>query len=258
MLDLRYYFDPRSTYTDFAERHARACELLRQLHAAGQCTSVEIRTHEDGFPTADAKAQLFKALEEFATTRQIGLARVFGSRNRGFWFLPAQFVLAYRGPTLAHVFPCRFGRVEVEASEALERLAAGEAWSVWSKRAKANRHHEVLVAFVRTHTDLFGPGLICCGTNVPVSRNFAERGFVDVVFEGDAGYLLVEVKVKADELDKAMGQVTRHRDLFIEHNNVSPARVRAAIACPELRASFVRLCASVGIQCVALDAVAVS
>lgn len=256
MLDLRYYFQPRSTLADLQSQHARACELLQRLNVEGRLASIEIRTHEEGFPTPDAKTQLFRTLERFAMERQIGLARVFGSQRRGFWFLPAQFFLAYSGTTLAHVFPCRFGRVEVEVVEALERLTAGEAWSIASKRAKANRH-ESLVSFVQQHSDVIGTGLTCRGTNIPVSRSFAERGFVDVVFEGERGYLLVEVKVKADELDKAMGQVMRHRDLFIEHNNLPPDRVRTAIACPAMPASFVRMCAGVGIQCVDLADAAV-
>jgi len=249
MLDLRYYFDPRTTAADFPTRHAQVCELLLRLQA-GQVAKIAIGAHEDGFPTPDAKTELFRTLEEFATTRQIGLARVFGSRSRGFWFLPAQFVLAYRGSTLAYVFPCRFSRNEIEVVEALERLAAGEAWAVMSKRAKPNLHHETLAVYVRDHPDLFGPGLTCRGTDVLVSRSFAERGFVDAVFEGAGGYVLVEVKVKADELDKAMGQIVRHRDLFIEENNLPPERVRAAIACPQMPNSFVRTCAAIGIQCV--------
>jgi hypothetical protein len=45
----------------------------------------------------------------------------------------------------------------------------------------------------------------------------------------DDHLLLVEVKVGADELAKAVGQILWHRQLFATQNNVARERVRVAI-----------------------------
>lgn len=250
MFDLEYYYSADWIRSDAVEPHERICEIFRKLSESRRVATASISTHEAAFPTTKAKADLFAMLEKFALEHSIGLARVFGSRRHGFSYLPPQFLLAYRDSRLAHVFPCQISRVEVDVIDALERFASGQAWAITSKKARSNREHEALVAKVKTNPEVLENGLRFQGTNVAVSRSFSERGFVDIVFQTrDEGYLLVEVKVTGSELDKAVGQILRHRDLFIEQHDLHPDRVRVAIVCPVMPASFARMCGGLGVQC---------
>lgn len=251
MFDLEYYYKADWVRSEAAEAHHKICEILRELSTSARVATATISTHEAAFPTTSAKADLFAKLERFAFEHSIGLARVFGSRQYGFSYLPPQFLLAYRDSRLAHVFPCRISRVEVDLIDALERFANGEAWAITTKKTRSNREHEALVARVKANPEVVEEGLRLQGANVAVSRNFSERGFIDIVFQTrDNGYLLVEVKVTGGELDKALGQILRHRDLFIEQHDLDADRVRAAIVCPVMPASFVRMCARLGVRCV--------
>jgi hypothetical protein len=86
-----------------------------------------------------------------------------------------------------------------------------------------------------------------------VTRGFGERGLIDAVFQKvDGGYLLVEVKGKPEELDKAVGQILRHRTLFVAQNGLEEERVEVAIACPFIPAEAQEVCQSIGIRCLEL------
>jgi hypothetical protein len=50
----------------------------------------------------------------------------------------------------------------------------------------------------------------------------------------DGRYLIVEVKVKASELDEGIGQLGRHRRLFAEMNHLEPGCIRRLLACPDI------------------------
>ncbi len=102
--------------------------------------------------------------------------------------------------------------------------------------------------------DPAGLGLKLHGTNVHVSREFGESGYVDLVFEKtDGSYLLVEVKVKPDEIDKAIGQIMRHRELFSTQGALDKSRISIAIACPFIPAHSLAVCLSAGIHCFQLE-----
>jgi hypothetical protein len=71
--------------------------------------------------------------------------------------------------------------------------------------------------------DLLEPGLTFRSQNVQVSQDFGELGFIDLMFEdADGRTLLVKVKVKADELDKAFSQILRQRHFFAQQNWRTP------------------------------------
>ena len=59
--------------------------------------------------------------------------------------------------------------------------------------------------------------------------------------------MLVEVKVGPNELDKAIGQIMRHRNLFARQNQVDQTSIRMGIACPSIPAHYRSICAEVGI-----------
>lgn len=61
-------------------------------------------------------------------------------------------------------------------------------------------------------------------------------------------FLLVEVKVKPEELDKAVGQLRRHARLYVETFHIEPARLRLAVACPFIPPSRVAEFAEIGIS----------
>ena len=137
----------------------------------------------------------------------------------------------------------------------LEHLAKGEAWTPQRRRTDAGhgRHREIVSALVANPAKL-EPGLTLVGSEVAVSADFAERGSIDLVFKDRRGsYLLVEVKVRANEIDKAIGQVMRHRALFASQNFLDPPVVRVAVACPDVPGQSRRVCEATGITCFVLS-----
>ena len=247
---LEYYYDEdRLRNSGQADAHQEARRLLSLLEHDPRIAGVIVRTHDEAYPTEDTKQQLLSALERFSVRHHVGLARTFGSRRHGFWYLPSQFLLVYNDGDLQEVFPCRIGDNEVEVLEFLERVVSQEAWTVHSVRYReAGKHHELVTELVADPHQLEG-GLILIGTNVQVSRDFGERGYVDLMFQDSAGsYLLVEVKVTPQEIDKAIGQILKHRELFAEQNNLDKRRVRLAIACPEIPTHYQAICEELGIN----------
>jgi hypothetical protein len=60
-----------------------------------------------------------------------------------------------------------------------------------------------------------------------VSQDLGEERFIDLLFEDrDGRPLLVEVKCGPAELDKAIGQILRHRYLFAQQNGIAKDRIR--------------------------------
>lgn len=246
-ISVRYFYRDESAVPGFSEDHQRACALLQSLLASGKVVAAHIEREDIAFPTSIAKQTLFDTLERHAIERQVGLARVFGSRKRGFCYLPPHFALLYEGDHLDQVFPFRINRAEVGVVEGLNRLCDSRAWTTSSVRSKRNTAHRALADVLMARQEWFAPGVFV-GADVPVSRSFSERGRIDLLWEYPTGdYLLVEVKATMQELDKAIGQVLRHRDLFIEQNHLEPSKVKAAVACPIVPESSRRLCASLGI-----------
>ena len=60
------------------------------------------------------------------------------------------------------------------------------------------------------------------------------------------------MKVKPEELDKAVGQLRRHARLYVETFHIEAARLRLAVACFYIPPSRVTECAEIGITCFSL------
>jgi hypothetical protein len=59
----------------------------------------------------------------------------------------------------------------------------------------------------------------------------------------------VEVKVGADELGKAIGQILWHRQLFATQNNIPREDVRVAICCQYIPSQLRAVCEQQDIGC---------
>jgi RecB family endonuclease NucS len=160
-------------------------------------------------------------------------------------------LLVSEGDRLQEVFPCVIGNGnQVEPLEFLTQISSGRPWTARSGRGMEGRKHNALIAQMLSDPAMLEPGLVVRGQNVQVCQDFGELGFIDLVFEDCEGRtLLVEVKVGPNELDKAIGQIMRHRYLFAQQNRVDETSVRMAIACPSIPTHYRSICARVGIIC---------
>jgi hypothetical protein len=72
---------------------------------------------------------------------------------------------------------------------------------------------------------------------------------VDVVFEGDDEYMLVEVKSGAKGVDKAFGQLLRYRYLLANDRiNLGKEDIDLAVAAPDFYRSHEVVASDVGIE----------
>jgi RecB family endonuclease NucS len=132
-------------------------------------------------------------------------------------------------------------------------LLQGEAWTIISSSRREKGKHKSLMDQIVHNPDILEEGLTLLGTNVLVSRDFGERGYIDLVFhDRNKCYVLAEVKVGADEIDQAIGQIMRHKKLFEDQNSLEPHVVRMAIACPLISKPHRQICESLGIRCLEL------
>jgi len=142
----------------------------------------------------------------------------------------------------------------VEPEDFLESLLKGEPWAVGGvERRKRVKRHDRLADHLAANPDLLEPGLTLRGKEIAVSSTSGEGGSVDLLFLDGAGrFLIVEVKVKPEELDKAVGQLRRHARLYIETFHTEAARLRLAVACFYIPPSRIAEFAEIGITCFSL------
>ncbi len=250
-MQIAYYYQNSAMDTpESAARHQEICNLLSRLRSEGYITDYVIQDAEVAFPT-EARGKLFNQLRDFALQHKVRLARAFGSQRYGFCYLPQQFLLVSEDDQLREVFPCAIGRGgQVEPLEFLTEISRGRSWTTRSVGGMEGRKHKSLVAQILGNPGMLEPGLIVRGRNVQVSQDFGELGFVDLAFEDCQGRpLLVEVKVGPNELDKAIGQIMRHRYLFARQNRMDEASIRIGIACRSIPMYWRSICASTGIAC---------
>jgi len=246
-----YYRNSVRATPEAAARHQEIRDLLSRLLAKGKIADYVVQETEVAFPTKQAEEELFSRLRDFATRHKVGLARPFGSRRHGFCYLPQGFLLVSDDGQLREVFPCEIGNGDqVEPLEFLAQISSGQPWTTRSGRGMEGRKHKALVARIVSDPDILEPGLAVRGQNVQVSQDFGESGFIDLVFEDSDGRpLLVEVKAAPNELDKAIGQIMRHRHLFARQNQVDETSIRMGIACPSILTHYRSICAQAGITC---------
>jgi RecB family endonuclease NucS len=115
------------------------------------------------------------------------------------------------------------------------------------------KRHDRLADHEAANPDLLEPGLTLHGKEIAVSSNSGEGGAIDLLFLHGAGrFLIVEVKVKPEELDKAVGQLRRHARLYVETFHIEAARLRLAVAWFYIPPSRIAEFAEIGITCFSL------
>lgn len=251
-IKIAYYYDINTTGTANGKaRHERICSLLSDLGRSSRVGGFTILERQETFPTDEAKKEILERLRDFSLRHHVKLGRVFGSNRYGFSYLPPGFMFVYEDGELREVFPCEIEGTYVDVLEFIEQVVKGEAWNVYSAgRRKERGKHKELVDRIAENPEVLEPGLQLRGRNVHVSREFGEVGYVDLVFmDRDGRYLLLEVKVKPEEIDKAIGQILRHRSLFASQNFLQSEKIRVAIACPFIPPQSQKICEEAGIQC---------
>ena len=194
---------------------------------------------------------MLKRLREFAMVKKVGLGRQFGSNKNHFSWFPSHALLVSVGSELRNVFPCELENAYVEPEDFLESLLKREPWAVGGvERRKRVRRHDRIADHVAANSDLLEPGLTFRGAEVAVSSASGEGGSIDLLFLDSARlFLIVEVKVKQEELDKAVGQLRKHKRLYAETFHIEASRVRLAVACPDILPVRMAEFAEIGITC---------
>ncbi|HKY20381.1 MAG TPA: endonuclease NucS domain-containing protein [Vicinamibacterales bacterium] len=246
---ITYFYRPSLlSDPDRQASHNRMCHLLGELESKGWEVATE--DADTRFPTYAAQRDWLEklGLRDFAVRRKVGLSRSFGSRKSAFAWLPEQVLLVNDGTRLCEVFPCRISGNEIEPLEYLEKIAGGQPWTTRSGKGMEGRIHKLLIDQVTSKPHLLETGLTLKGRDVHVAQD-SEIGFVDLVFEdSERRLMLVEVKVQADELAKAVGQILWHRQLYCAQNSIAKERVRVAICCQYIPPQYRLVCAEQGIE----------
>jgi len=247
-----YYFRRERLSDEGGERtHA---QLLRDLTAAKACgllCDFRVIEHAEAFPTEADERAVLKRLREFAMVKKVGLGRQFGSNKNHFSWFPSHALLVSVGTELRNVFPCELENGYVEPSDFLESLLKREPWAVGGvERRKRAKRHDRIADHLAANPDLLETGLTFRGAEIAVSSISGEGGSIDLLFLDRAGlFLIVEVKVKQEELDKAVGQLRRHKRLYAETFHIEAARLRLAVACPDILPARIAEFAEIGITC---------
>ena len=116
----------------------------------------------------------------------------FGSRKYPYEWFPLQFLLVYRGGELCQAFPCMLEGGYVQPEDFLERLLAGEAWTVGARRKSRGRDYDRIVEYLMANSDVLEPGLTLLGAEHLVSDASGETGFLDLLFrDRESRHLIV-------------------------------------------------------------------
>jgi hypothetical protein len=101
-----------------------------------------------------------------------------------------------------------------------------------------------------TNSNCLEPGLGLLAQNAWVAGQSGETGYIDLVFrDARGGYLLVEVKVGPNEIDKGIGQLLKQGLRFALQNFLDMEQIRLALACPEIPPVRRLACARAKIEC---------
>jgi hypothetical protein len=252
-----YYFRPERLGDDGAERvHGQVVGDLAKAAAAGLLSGFRVREHAQAFPTEAEERALLGRLREFAAIKKVGLGRCFGSNKHHFSWFPARALLVSVGGELRNVFPCELENEYVEPETFLDSLLKGEPWTLGGvERRKREKRHDRLADYIAANPDLLESGLTFRGREIPVASSSGEGGSIDLLFVDRGGrFLIVEVKMKPEELDKAAGQLKRHARLYGESFHRDSRDLRLAVACPFIPPSRIAEFAEIGITSFSLPA----
>ncbi len=213
--------------------HGRVLGLLAEAKERAMIDSFEVREQREACEREAEGKDLLRQVRELAMRCKIK-AR-FGSRKYPYEWFPLQFLLVYRGGELCQAFPYILEGGYVQPEDFLEHLLAGEAWTVGARRKSRGRDHDRIVEYLIAKPDVLERRLTILGAEHPVSDASRETGFLDLLFRDcENRHLIVEVKVKASQIDEAIGKLGRHRRLFAEMNHIEPTRIRRMLACPDI------------------------
>jgi hypothetical protein len=247
-----YYFRRERLNDDGGERvHARLVGDLAAAKAGGLLRDFSVIERGEAFPTQADESAMLKRLREFSMVKKIGLGRQFGSNKYHFSWFPSHALLVSVGTELRNVFPCELENGYVEPEDFLESLLKREPWTLGGvERRKRVKRHDRIADHLAINSDLLESGLTFRGAEIPVSSTSGEGGSIDLLFLDSAGlFLIVELKVKQEELDKAVGQLRRHKRLYAETFHIEAARLRLAVACPDILPARIAEFAEIGITC---------
>ena len=250
-----YYFRKERLSDDGGGRtHGRIVGDLTEAKAGGLLCDFRVIEHGEAFPTQADESAMLKRLREFAMVKKVGLGRQFGSNKYHFSLFPSHALLVSVGSELRNVFPCELENGYVEPEDFLESLLKREPWALGGvERRKRVKRHDRIADHLAANPNLLEPGLTFRGAEIPVSSMSGEGGSIDLLFVDSAGrFLIVEVKVKPEELDKAAGQLRRHARLYVETFHIEAGRLRLAVACPYIPPSRIAEFAEIGITCFSL------
>ncbi len=250
--NIDYYFRKERLSYDGGERvHARLVGDLTAAKAGGLLCDFRVIEHGAAFPTQADESAVLKRLREFAMVKKVGLGRQFGSNKYHFSWFPSHALLVSVGSELRNVFPCELENGYVKPEDFLESLLKSEPWAVGGvERRKRVKRHDRIADHLAANPGLLELGLTFRGAEIPVSSTSGEGGSIDLLFLDSAGrFLIVEVKVKQEELDKAVGQLRRHARLYVETFHIEATRLRLAVACPDILPARIAEFAEIGITC---------
>jgi len=247
-----YYFRRERLSDDGGQRvYARLVGDLTAAKAGGLVCDFRVVEHGKAFPTQADESAMLKRLREFAMVKKVGLGRQFGSNKYHFSLFPSHALLVKVGNELRNVFPCELENEYVEPEDFLESLLRREPWAMGGvERRKRVKRHDRIADHIAANPDLLEPGLTFRGAEIAVSSTSGEGGSIDLLFLDSKGlFLIVEVKVKQEELDKAVGQLRRHKRLYAETFHIEASRLRLAVACPDILPARIAEFAEIGITC---------
>ena len=213
--------------------HSRILSQLAELKDRARIDGFEVMEQRETYEREVEGKYLLRQVREFAMRCKIKVR--FGSNNHPYEWFPPQFLLVYRGGELCQAFPCVLEGGYVQPEDFLGHLLSGEPWTLGARRESRGRDHDRIVEYLIANPDVLEPGLTLLGAEHPVSDASGETGFLDLLFrDRENRHLIVEVKVKASQIDEAIGKLGRHRRLLAEMNHIEPTRIRRLLACPDI------------------------
>jgi hypothetical protein len=257
-IEIEYHFVRQWIENDSVkEAHARVLDLLEQVQSKGMISGYRLYERGQALPASDSDQSLLASLRSFAMRRKI--RPVVGSNKHPYGWFPAQLILVFEEARMIGVFPCDLEGSRVEPLAFLETILTGGAWTLLArKKAQGNKKHARLAQLILGDPSQLEPELTLLDCESFVSGDSLEAGRIDFVFRDRAGrYLLVEIKVKADEIKTGIGQLMIQRELFVELNRIPHDQVRLGLACPDILPAARKACIRIGIACFDLSSEAI-
>lgn len=256
-LTIEYHFVRDSVASEhWAASHVQVLALLEQSVKAGLITQFHNRERTAALPGNDYDRALLNTCRDFAMSRHVRLR--LGSNKYPYGWFPPQLLILRSAQQIAAVIPCEIEGFVIEPEQFLDAFLRREPWTIVSARRRTGGgpHKKLIEAIVADPTCLEA-GLSLHAENVWVADASGEVGYIDLLLIDTRGrYVLVEVKVQGKEIDTGIGQILKQGIMFARQNFLDEARVRLALACPDIPDVRRLACAKAGIECFKLPTAA--